>query len=118
MQKNKKIYTLEKYDQLSQHEKNIHNKAFATNSHWNAEPLCRFLSFNLVAHDPDMFGSWANKRDFVFFEDLSKAGIFRKKPVAGVDGIGAGDFARRHERRNVEVAVAGSRWTDAYAFVS
>ena len=50
-------------------------------------------------------------------EDAGKAGVFAQKTVAGMHGIGAGDLAGRHQRRNVEVGILGRRRPDADALV-
>ena len=57
------------------------------------------------------------KRDLVFFEDLREAGVLGQETVAGMHGIGACDLARRDESRDIEIAIARGRRSDADAFV-
>ena len=64
-----------------------------------------------------MFGLRTNECDFVFFQDLGKAGVFRKKPVAGMNGVRAGDLAGRDDRGDIEIAVFRGRRPDADALI-
>ena len=51
------------------------------------------------------------------FQDLGEPCIFREKPIAGMNRVGAGDFTGSQQCRNVEITVDGGRRADAYAFV-
>ena len=53
----------------------------------------------------------------MFLKNLGEARILGEKAVARMDGVGAGDFAGRHDRRNVEIALARRRGPDANALV-
>jgi len=83
----------------------------------NAEALGRALCFDLVAHQPDMFGLGANEMHTVLDEDFGKARILGEEAVARMHGVGAGDLACGDQRRNIEIAVARGRRPDADAFV-
>ena len=75
------------------------------------------LGLDLVAHDADVLGARADEGDVVRGEDLGEAGVLGEEPVAGMDGVGAGDLAGGEELRNVEVGVARRRRADADALV-
>src|SRR5262245_66367604 len=64
-----------------------------------------------------MGGLGTDEVNVVLGEDFGKARILRKKAVAWMHRVGAGDLAGGQQRRNVEVAVAGGGRADAYAFV-
>ena len=46
----------------------------------DAEARCRALCLDLVAHEPDMFGSGPDKRDLMFGQYLREARVFGRKP--------------------------------------
>ena len=83
----------------------------------NAELLGGALGRDLVAHQADMFGARPDEMQIVLAEDFGKARIFRQEAVARMHGVGAGDFAGREQRRDVEIAVLGRRRADADALV-
>src|SRR5208337_4012044 len=83
----------------------------------DAEPRRGAPRLDLVAHDADMLRLGSDESDFVLVEDLCEAGVLGEEAVAGVNGVGAGDLARRHDGRNVEIAVARGRRADADALV-
>ena len=49
--------------------------------------------------------------------DLGEAGVLAQEPVAGVDGLGAGDLGGRDDRRHVQIALRRRRRADADALV-
>src|SRR5882762_10385137 len=67
----------------------------------------------LVAHLPDLVGRRADERDVGRADFLGELRVFREEAVAGMDGVGAGDFGGRDEPGDVEVAVAAGRAADA-----
>jgi hypothetical protein len=75
------------------------------------------LGADLVAHQADGFRPWADEGEAGFLDALAEVGVFGKEAVAGMDGLGVGDFRRRDDRRNVEVALARGRRADADRFV-
>ena len=64
-----------------------------------------------------MFGLGSDELHAVLGKNFGKARIFREKPVARVDRIGAGDLAGREERWNIEIAVPCRRRANADALV-
>ena len=76
------------------------------------------LAVDLVAHDADVLGRRADKGDAVLLQNLGEARVFRQKTVAGMDGVGAGDFTGGEKPRDVEVAFAGRRRADADTLVA
>ena len=83
----------------------------------NAERLGGALGLDLVAHLADVLGLGADEVDAVLGQDFGKAGVLGEKAVAGMHGVGAGDFAGGEERRDVEIAVLRRRRADADALV-
>jgi len=83
----------------------------------DAQPHRRPLGLDLVAHNADMLGAWADESDVVLAEDFGEAGVFREEAIAGMDRVGAGDFAGRQQRGDVEIGIARRGWPDADALV-
>ena len=83
----------------------------------DAEPRGGALGLDLVAHQPDVFGLRADEGDLVLLEDIGEARVLGQKPVAGMDGVGAGDLAGGDDGGNVEIAVLGGGRPDADALV-
>src|SRR3546814_1604104 len=64
-----------------------------------------------------MFRLGADPHQLVQFDDLGKAGVFGKKAIAGVDGVGVGDLRRSDDVGDVQIAI-GDRWrADAHRLV-
>ena len=91
--------------------------AIGAGHHGNAELPGGFLGLDLVAHQPDVFGFRPDEMQIVIGEDFRKAGVLRKKAVAGVHRVGAGDLAGGQQRWHIEIAVLGRRRADADALV-
>ena len=51
------------------------------------------LGGDLVAHQADMLGPRADEVHVMLAENFGEAGVLRKKAVAGMHGVGAGDLA-------------------------
>ena len=81
------------------------DRAVGAGHHGNAELLGRLLGLDLVAHQADVFGFRPDEMQIVLGEDFGEAGVFRKKAVAGMHRVGAGDLAGRQQRGHVEIAV-------------
>ena len=64
-----------------------------------------------------MLGFRSDEMQIVLGENFGEAGVFRKKAVAGMDRVRAGDLAGGQQRRHVEIAVLRRRRADADAFV-
>ncbi|MNX99952.1 hypothetical protein D3C86_1324300 [compost metagenome] len=75
------------------------------------------LGGDLVAHDPDMLGLGTDEGQAVGLDDLGEAGVFRQEAIARVDRLGAGDFRRRDDLRDVQIGLGRRRGADADAFV-
>ena len=54
----------------------------------------------------------------VILENFRKAGVLGQEAVAGMDGVGAGDFTGGEQVGHVEIGVARRRRADAHALVS
>ena len=83
----------------------------------DAEAPRRRLGLDLVAHDAEMLGSRADEDDVVALQNLGKARVLGQEAIAGMDGVGARDLARRHQARDVEIAFGRRRRADAHALV-
>ena len=59
----------------------------------------------------------ADKADLVLFQNLREAGIFRKKAIAGMNRICAGNFTGCQNLRNVEITLTGRRRPDTDALI-
>ena len=75
------------------------------------------LGLDLVAHDADMLGLGPDPDQVVALDDLGELGVFGQEAVARVDRVGVGDFGRRDDVGDVEIAVLGRRRADADRFV-
>src|SRR3954463_10157811 len=83
--------------------------AVGAGHHRNAEPLGGLLGFDLVAHQADVLGLRADEMQVVLAQDLGEPRVLGQEAVAGMHGVGAGDFAGRQQCWNVEIAVLGRR---------
>ena len=72
---------------------------------------------DLVAHDADVFGAGADKRQVVIFDDLYELRVFRQEAISGVDGLRTGYFAGCDDRGDRQIAVGGLRRADADGFI-
>ncbi len=85
----------------------IGNRAVAARHQRQTERAGGALCLHLVAHGADMFGLGADPGDAVCFDDFGELGIFGEEPIAGMDRIGMGDFRRRYDRGDIQIAVLG-----------
>jgi len=53
----------------------------------------------------------------VSLDDFGEFRVFGQEAIAGMDRIGLGDFRRRNDRRNVEIAVLGRGRPDAHRII-
>ena len=93
------------------------HRAVGAGHHGDAGLLHRLLGGDLVAHHLDVLGLRPDEGEAVGVHDLGEAGVLRQKPIAGVHGLGAGDFAGGDDRGDVQVALGGRRRADADALV-
>ncbi len=77
----------------------------------------RLLGLDLVAHEADVLGARPDEMQIVLGEDLGEARVLRKKAVAGMHRVRAGDLAGREQGGDVEIAVLRWRRSDADALV-
>ena len=87
----------------------IVDRAVGTGHQRQAELARGALRLDLVAHRADMFGFGPDPDDVVGFDDFGKLGVFGQEAIAGMNRIGLGNFCRRNDRRDVQIAVLG-RW--------
>ena len=71
----------------------------------------------LVPHETDDLRVRADEPDVARLADLRQVRAFGKKPVAGMNGVRAGNFSGADHGRHVQVAVGAARGTDAHVFV-
>ena len=58
-----------------------------------------------------------DKDQFMRFDDFGEIGVLRKKSIARMNGIRAGDFTSRNDRRNIEIGLRSRRRPDAHRFI-
>ncbi len=71
----------------------------------------------LFAHHANHVGRRTDKSDVRSLAHLGKIGVFGKKTVAGMDRVHVGDFRRADHLRNIQVALAAARRTDANGLI-
>ena len=71
----------------------------------------------LVAHQADDLRIGADELDVARLADLGEVRALGEEPVAGMDGVGAGDLGRADDGRHVQVAVGAARRADADVLV-
>src|SRR2546426_7171669 len=76
-----------------------------------------YLGAYLVSHQPYGFGSRADENEAALLDFFGEVGIFRKKTIAGVNGLGVGHLGSADDRRDIEVALGGGRWPNAYRLI-
>src|SRR3546814_1936036 len=64
-----------------------------------------------------MIAARSDEGDVMRRQNIGKTSILRQEPIARMHGVGAGDFASRDDRGNVEIAFAGRRGAYADAFI-
>ena len=62
-------------------------------------------------------GAGADEADVAAFANVGEMGVFRKKTVAGMDGVHVGDFRRADDAVNAQVTFAGWGFADADGLV-
>ena len=72
---------------------------------------------SLVAHETNHFGIGADEPDVAGLADFGEIRRFRQESVSGMDRVGAGDFRRADDRRDVQVALGAARRADAHILV-
>jgi len=77
----------------------------------------RLTGPHLVSHQAQHLGPWADEANLAVLADLGEVGVLREEAIPGVDGVGACDLRRGEDRRDVEVALARGRRTDAHRLV-
>ncbi len=71
----------------------------------------------LVAHGADHVRGRTDELDLAALADLREAGVLGEESVAGVNGVGLGDFGCRDDAVGLEIAVAAGPRTDAHRLV-
>ena len=83
----------------------------------HADGRNRLPGADLVPHQTHVLRSGADKGHAAVAADFRKFGIFGEKAVAGMDGIGIGDFGGTDDRLHVQIAFGARRRTDADALI-
>ena len=79
--------------------------AFGAGHAGNAGSLHGVLGADLVTHQADGLGARADEGEAGFLDAFAEVGVFREKAVAGVYGLGVGDFGGGNDGGYVEVAL-------------
>src|ERR1700677_1991769 len=95
----------------------IGNHARTARNDWQSCRSHGLASFVFLTHQPDGIRSGTNEGDMRSFADFGEIGVFRKKSIAGMNGIHIRDFRGADHLRNVQVTLAAARRPDANCFV-
>ena len=76
-------------------------------------PAIALRARRLVAHHPDLLGGRADELDVGRGARLGELRVLGEKPVAGVNGISAGDLGGGDDARDLQVRLLGGRGADA-----
>ena len=90
----------------------VGNDAIGTGNHGAADFAGGGFCFGFISEKGDRFGRGADEVQTAAFTDGGKVAIFAQKTVAGVDGIGTGDFAGGDEVGDVEVGLGRGGLSD------
>ena len=85
--------------------------------HRNPEVSGLVARRHLVAHQANVFAARSDEGDAMFLDDLGKPAVLGQEAVPRMDGIGAGDLGSGEDGRNIEIAVACRRRTDAHTLI-
>ena len=84
----------------------------------NAEATCAVrFRLDLVAHDADVIRLGTDEGDAMLVENVGESRVLGQEAIARMNRFGAGDLAGGDQGRNVEIAFARLRRTDADALV-
>src|SRR5262245_16956004 len=95
----------------------VFDQAFAAWRDRHARGLHRSLGLRFIAHRPDDFGRRADEAYVAFAADLGEVRILGEKSVPRMYRVDVGDFGRRDDLRDVQVALRRGRGADANHFV-
>src|SRR5262245_24943417 len=95
----------------------VFDQALAAGRDRHARSLHRTLGLRFIAHYPDDLGRRADEGDVAFAADLGEVGILGEKSVPRMYRVDVGDFGRRDDLRDVQVALRRGRGADANHFV-
>ena len=93
------------------------DRTIGTRDHWQAELLHRDARRDLVVEAPQDLGRRTDEHQTVLLADLREVRVLGEEAVAGMDGLRSADQRGRHDRRDVQVALARRGGTDADGFV-
>ena len=85
--------------------------------HGNARLDHRLARLGLVPHAADLVGRGSDEHETAPSADLREFRVLRQESVPGMYGVGARDLGRRKDLRDVQIALAPHRWTDADVLV-
>ena len=91
--------------------------ALTAGDHRHAGVLHGLPRLRFVAHLADGVGGRADDLDAALGAELGEFGVFGQRAVAGMDGVGVGQFGGADDIGKIAVAVLASRRTDADVFV-
>ena len=69
----------------------------------------QFACPEFIAHLFHDFGFWADETDTRLFTSRGESGVFRKKTVSGMDGVGANQFSGLQYPFQVQIALLWRR---------
>ena len=95
----------------------LRERALRSRHRRNRSGRHRLLRRDLVPHQADRFRPRPDEDKAALFDALGEVGVFRQKAVARMNRFRIGHFGGADDRRDVEVALARRRRTDAHRFV-
>ena len=95
----------------------IPQRARRTRNHRHAQFLHSLLGLHFIAHHADMRRRRADKGEARLLDDTGEIGVFREKAVAGMNGIGVGDFGSRDDGGNIEITITYRGRPDTNRFI-
>ena len=79
--------------------------------------LHRTSGLNLIAHNANHVGAWADELDIASFADFGEVGRLGQKAIAGMNGINVRDLGGADDGRDIQIALSGGAPADADGFV-
>ena len=85
--------------------------------HRNPGSLSQFATGLFVTKNFHHLSTGANEGDFAILAYISEVRVFRKEPVAGMNGINVAYFRRTHDTVNAQIAVGTGAFPDAHCLI-
>src|SRR6185369_1903727 len=87
--------------------------AFRAGQNWHSRLLHRHAGFFFLAHHANYFRRWSDEFDSAGLANFREVRVLAQQPVSRMDSIDVRDFRGADNGRNIEIALARTRRTDA-----